>query len=257
MACPTAGSSRRPRILEIVRQSSGSIPQQTLRDACGVDDPPVDVMQAVQLLQAAGLVGVSGSMHADPLQVRPIASIVNLPRRPAAHADPIDRLDADVAAVLAQLHRFGRDFHGKDELLEEQVFSSVLAVGLKSLGWSTADRELLQAAGFPDLRVTGHGLNGHAVIEVKIWPRNDYKEIQAQLDAYRVSDSVHAIAVMLGARKADRWAEDYVRECLTGCSSSECSTPPDLVGCWRVETLSPADRPLRTTHFLVQIPKRA
>jgi hypothetical protein len=93
------------RILEVVRQSAGSIPQQVLREACTVDDPPVDVAQAVQLLQAAGLVGVSGSVHADPLQIHPIASIVNLPTRSAAAGvDPAERLDADIAAVLAQLH---------------------------------------------------------------------------------------------------------------------------------------------------------
>jgi hypothetical protein len=247
------------RILEVVRQSAGNVPQQVLRAACTADDPPVDVAQAVQLLQAAGLVGVSGSVHADPLQIHPIASIVNLPTRPAGDVDPTDRFDADVAAVLAQLHRFGRDFHGKNDLLEEQVFSSLLAVGLALLGWTAVDREAIQAAGHPDLRVrmTQDELRGHVLIETKIWPRNDYKEIQSQLDAYRVSDTVHAVAVMLGARAAAAWADDYERECLAGHAASRRSTPPDLVGCWRVETSNTANVPQQTTHFVVQIPKRA
>jgi hypothetical protein len=247
------------RILEIVRQRAGSVPQQVLRDACTVDDPPVDVAQAVQLLQAAGLVGVSGSVHADPLQIHPIASIVNLPTRAAADLDPKDRFDADVAAVLAQLHRFGRDFHGKHDLLEEQVFSSLLAVALTLLGWAAVEREAVQAAGYPDLRVrmTQDALRGHVLIETKIWPRNDYKDIQSQLDAYRVSDTVHAVAVMLGARAAAAWADDYERECLAGHAASRRSTPPDLVGCWCVETASTANVPQQTTHFVVQIPKRA
>jgi hypothetical protein len=225
-----------------------------------VDDPPVDVAQAVQLLQAAGLVGVSGSVHADPLQIRPIASIVNLPTRPAADVDPTDRFDADVACVLAQLHRFGRDFHGRRDLLEEQVFSSLLAVGLILLGWSAVEREVVQSAGYPDLRIrmTQNGRDGHALIEMKIWPRNDYKDIQSQLDAYRVSDTVHAVAVTLGAREAAGWADEYEHECLAGCTVSRRPTPPDLVGCWRAETskLANGDRQT-TTHFVVQIPKRA
>jgi hypothetical protein len=247
------------KILEVVRQSAGSVPQQVLREACTEDDPPVDVVQAVQLLQAAGLVGVSGSVHADPVQIHSITSIVNLPTRPAADVDPVDRLDADVAAVLAQLHRFGRDFHGKKDLLEEQVFSSLLAVGLILLGWSAVEREAVQAAGYPDLRVrlALDGMNGHVLIETKIWPRNDYKDIQSQLDAYRVSDTVHAVAVMLGARGVDGWVDEYERECLAGCTVSGRSTPPDLVGRWRVETSNPANGPQQTTHFVVQIPKRA
>lgn len=244
------------RILEIVRQSAGSVPQQELRDACAEDDPPVDVAQAVQLLQAAGLVGVSGSVHADPLRIYPVASIVNLPTRRAVDVDPRDRFDADVAAVLAQLHRFGRDFHGKKDLLEEQVFSSLLAVGLTLLGWAAVDREATQAGGYPDLRVrmSQDGLRGHIVVETKIWPRNDYKDIQAQLDAYQVSDTIHTVAVTLGAREVVGWAEEYERECLGGCTVLRRSSPSDLVGCWRVE--SNLNRPRQSTHFVVQIPKR-
>jgi hypothetical protein len=245
------------KILEIVRQHGGSVPQETLRAACTADDPPVDVAQAVQLLQAAGLVGMSGSVHDDPLLIHPIASIVNLPARPAAAPNPIDRLDADVGAVLAQLHRFGRDFHGKSGLLEEQVFSSLLAVALISFGWEAIDREIVQAAGYPDLRVrmSHNGLHGHALIEAKIWPRNDYKDAQSQLDAYRVSDSVHAVVVMLGNRETAGWADDYERECLAACAFSRRPTPADLVGHWHVETAT-ASGPQQTTHFVVQIPKR-
>ena len=246
------------RILEIVRQSAGSVPQQALRVACAEDDPPVDVVQAVQLLRAAGLVGVSGSVHADPLEIHPIATIVNLPTRPATDADPVDRIDADIAAVLARMHRFGRDFHGKKDLLEEQVFSSLLGVGLSGLDWSVVEREPVQAAGYPDLRVllTKDGRSGHVLIEMKIWTHTGYRDVQAQLDEYRVSDTVHAVAVMIGKRGVAGWTDDYERECLAGRTFSRRPTPPDLVGCWRVETPSTVDGPQQTTHFLVQIPKR-
>jgi hypothetical protein len=126
------------------------------------------------------------------------------------------------------------------------------------LGWPVIDREPVQAAGYPDLRVgmTRRGVHGHAVIEMKIWPRNDYNHIQSQLEAYRVSDTVHAIAVTLGAREIAGWADAYERECLAGYTVSRRATPPDLVGWWRVETSNPASSPQQTTHLIVQIPKR-
>lgn len=249
------------KILQMVRQRAGSVPQQLLRETCTNDDPPVDVVQAVQLLRAAGLVGVSGSVHADPLQIRPIASIVNLPTQRASGVQLPERINDDVARVLGQMHRFGRDFHGKRTLLEEQVFSSLLAVGLSLLGWNAIDREAVQAAGYTDVRVrvSQPGAQGNVVIEIKLWPRNDYGDIQAQLDAYRVSDTVHAIAVMLGDRTStDGWAEEYERQCLAGATFERQPTPPDLVGYWRVYKPSPTTGgTLQTTHFLVQIPKRS
>jgi hypothetical protein len=257
-----SGLVKAPRqILQIVRQRAGGVPQQVLREACMIDDPPVDVVQAVQLLRAAGLVGVSGSVHADPLQIRPIASIVNLPTQRASGPQLAERVNDDVARVLGQMHRFGRDFHGKRALLEEQVFSSLLAVGLSLLGWTAVDREAVQAAGYTDVRVrvTQAGAHGNVVIEIKLWPRNDYDDIQAQLDAYRVSDTVHAIAVMLGERTiTDLWAEEYEQQCLAGATFERLPPPPDLVGYWRVNRPSPTTGDTRqTTHFLVQIPKRS
>ncbi len=246
------------RVLALVRASAGSISQHDLRAACAADDPPVDVAQAVQLLQAAGLVRVAGSVHADPLQAHAVASIINLPTSPAVGADPTARLLADVAAVLGQMHRFGRDFHGKKDLIDEQVFCSLLAVGLVSLGWSDVDRESVQAAGYPDLRVrlTQSGLPGHVLIETKIWPRNDYREIQQQLDAYRVADTVLSVGVMLGARDEAGWADDYERECLAGRTFVRQPTPPDLVGRWSIESTDAAGRRIVTEHLLVRIPKR-
>jgi hypothetical protein len=246
------------QILSLVKQRSGSIAQETLRALCAEDKSPVDVAQAVQLLQAAGLVRVSGSIQADPLHIYPIASIVNLPSQAATGADPVERLNADIAAILALMHRFGRDFHGKQDLLEEKVFSSSLAVALKLLGWQEVVREVVQAAGYLDLRVglRQGSLHGHAVVESKIWLHSGYKEVQKQVDAYRVFDTLHAVVVMFGARKVAGWAEDYELSCLNECSFERQPTPPDLVGYWRAETKDVGGS-RRTEHFLVQIPKRS
>lgn len=245
------------RVLAAVRASAGAVPLQTLREACAGDDPPVDVPQAVELLEAAGLVRLYGSAQADPVSVHPVASILNIARDAEQGQDPIERLVRDVARALGQMHRFGRDFHDQNDLLQEQVFTSLLAVSLVVRGWSALDREAVQSAGYTDVRVhiAQAGLSGHVVIETKLWGRK-HQGIQQQMDDYRVSDTLHCIAVVLGKRDVKGWAEDYQKQCLPAGAFTPQPTPADLVGHWRVERRDPGGAPQRTDHFLVQIPKR-
>ncbi|KYF76435.1 hypothetical protein BE11_11690 [Sorangium cellulosum] len=249
------------RVLKVVREHAGSVPMQRLRDACALqagEHIPMDPEEALTLLRAAGLVRVEGSMLADPVIAWPIASILNLPEIPAGSGDPIERLVQDVCAVLANLRRFGRDFHGEGGLLQEQVFSSLIAVGLRLLGWET-DREAIQVAGFTDVKVrlTRPGLDGHALIEIKIWRGAAYNQgIQKQIDDYRLSDSRHGIAVTLGVRDVSGWPEEYERTCLAGRSVERVPTPPDLVGRWRVQQTDPDGEAWHTDHLVVQLPKR-
>ncbi|WP_437673422.1 AAA family ATPase [Sorangium sp. So ce131] len=249
------------RVLKIVREHAGSVPMQRLRDACALQSGErisIDPEQALKLLRAAGLVKVEGSMLADPVTAWPIASILNLPAVPADSGDPIERLIQDVSAVLANLRRFGRDFHGDSGLLHEQVFSSFIAAGLRLLGWET-DREVVQVAGFPDIKVrlTRPGIDGHALIETKIWRDAAHNEgIQKQIDDYRLAETRHGIAVMLGARDAAGWPEVYERTCLAGRSFERLPTPLDLVGRWRVQQTDPGGKAWLTDHVVVQLPKR-
>jgi hypothetical protein len=236
---------------------------QRLRDVCASRDDRVtiDPEQALKLLRAAGLVRVEGSMSADPVAAWPIASILNLPETPASSGNPIERLVQDVSSVLANVRRFGRDFHGKDGLLHEDLYSSLIGVGLRLLGWLDTDREAIQAAGYTDVKVhlrTRPGLDGHVIIETKIWRGNDYnKNIQKQLDDYRVSDTRHGIAVTLGTRSAEGWPETYEQTCLAGRSFERLEAPPDILGRWRVRRTDPDGREWLTDHLLAQISKRA
>ncbi|WP_437732389.1 AAA family ATPase [Sorangium sp. So ce1335] len=249
------------RVLKAVREHAGSVPMQRLRDACALqagEHVSIDPEQALKLLRAAGLVRVEGSMLADPVAAWPIASILNLPEIPASSGDPIERLIQDVCAALANLRRVGRDFHGKSGLLEEQVFSSFIAAVLAVLGWET-EREAIQVAGFTDVKVrlTRPGLDGHALIETKIWRGAAYNQgIQKQIADYRVSDSLHGIAVTLGVRDASGWPDEYERTCLAGCSVERLPTPPDLVARWRVQQTDPDGKAWLTDHLVVQLPKR-
>ena len=249
------------RVLEEVRGQAGTVSLESLRDACAPrnEHVAIDYKQALDLLRAAGLVRIEGSMSADPIAAWPIASILNLPEKPASSGEPLERLIQDVCAVLANLHRFGRDFHDGDKLLREEVFSSLIAVGLRLLGWLETDREAIQRAGFTDVKVrlTRPGLDGHVLVEAKIWRGAAYnKDIQRQVDDYRVAETRHGIAVTLGARDEAGWPEDYEASCLAGRCFERLKTPTDLVGRWRVQETDPQGHERRTDHLLVQIPKR-
>lgn len=246
------------RVLSVVQAFAGEVPQRALREACAGDESPIDVGQALKVLIAAGLVDVDESMARDPVHARLVASILNMEPAQTIEGDVLASVTAHVASALGQMHRFGRDFHDDDGLLQEQVFSSMLAVALGQVGWRrlVALREPIQRAGFPDLRVEQRGGAGHVVIETKIWPRNDYTQIQQQIDDYTVSDTRHAIAVMIGDRKVDGWAREYEAKCLSGCSFTALPTPPDLVGAWRVERVDSEGLVRRTDHLLVQVSKR-
>lgn len=246
------------RVLRLVRRCAGAVPQAELRDACAGDTPAVDVAQALQLLEAAGLVLVHGRAISDPVHVHPVASVLNMPALTGDEpVDPVEKVLDAIAATLGAMHRFGRDFHGSKDLLEEQVFSSLLAVSLFLLGWRS-EREPIQAAGFVDLRVRLHhdGTDGHIVLETKIWPRN-HRDIQQQIDDYCVSDTLHGVAVMIGDIKdVDGWAKSYEAECLHSAAFTRLPPPPDVVARWRVERIDAKGIPRHTDHFLVQIPKR-
>lgn len=250
------------RALEVVRKDAGAVPLKHLRDACAAEasGTMIDYIQALDLLCAAGLVRVEGSALADPLCARPIASILNMPEISASTGDPIERLVLDVASVLASLRRFGRDFHDKTGLLEEDVFSSLIAVGLQLLGWGAPDREAIQAAGYTDLKVplfSRSGLGEHVLIETKLWKQKSHNErIQQQVNDYRIDSTLHGIAVTLGERGVDGWKESYEETCLGRLTFEPLETPPDLVGRWRVHQQGPEGRAWITDHLLVQIPKR-
>lgn len=247
------------RVLALVRQRAGSLSQAELRAACAGDEPPVDVPQALQLLEAAGLVLVHGLTIDDPVQASPVVSVLNLPSLGATKlTDPVEMLLDAIAAILAAMHRFGRDFHGKGGLLEEQVFSSILAVGLEVLGWQDVHREPVQAAGYTDLRarLSRTGVDGHIVVESKIWPR-DCQHIQQQIDDYRLSNTLHGVAVVIGDRKIPGWVKDYEQKCLGGLAFERMPKPADVVARWRVDQSDATGHLTRTDHFLVEIPKRA
>jgi hypothetical protein len=243
------------RVLEVIRRGSGTHTQEQLKNACNGDSPPVDHVQALLILEAAGLITVTGPKLARTIQARIVPSILNMATTSAAGETTTLRLVRDVAQALGQLHRFGRDFYNGDKLLPEDTFSSMLAVSLGLRGWSNIARESVQAAGYVDIRIPIEA-SKHVVLESKIWPRNDIDKAQEQVMDYWVHDTVHAIVVVIGDRKPMGWASDYEAKCLVGRDYHRLDTPADLEGHWQLRETDSKGIVRMTDHLLVQIPKR-
>ncbi len=258
------------KILELIQSGGGELSHQTLQAAClgaeGVLE--LDFDDVLDLLSAAGLIRVSGSVLADPVLVRSVSSILTLSSMPASVPEASSslplraRLRLDLAAVLARLHASSADFFrpGRGEqdkrLVPEAVFSAYLALGLELKGWQV-DREAQQVAGRTDLRLRWNGSADVAVIEIKIWGRRGYRDVQQQVESYWSADTVAGAVVMITAGKRSDWDEVYRRDCLT---SLDVRSHPTGEGSPLRAVLSAASQTtdgvrVDLDHYLLRLPR--
>ncbi len=92
-------------------------------------------------------------MHADPVLVRPVASMLSLPSASPPEPRLRERLKRDLGTLLERLHVASADFfrpgssgRGKT-LVPESVFAAFLALGLELLGWQENARPNTWPAG--------------------------------------------------------------------------------------------------------------
>jgi hypothetical protein len=249
------------RVWELVRESDGEVRQEHLEKACGLPRgilrlDPTDVLD---ILEAAGLVRVTGSAQADPVLVRPVASLLNLPSASPSVPQPRERLARDLETLLRRLHVVSSDFfrpgtggQGK-QLVPESVFAAILALGLELLGWQV-EREALQAAGRTDLKLRWNGGVDVAVVEVKIWGRTGYKEVSRQLAGYWSADTVAGAVVMITDGDLADWPERYRRECL-GDPDLEPRREAGSGGVerWRSTSRTAQGWDMEVDHFLLRL----
>ena len=213
---------------------------------------PADGDQVLYTLQAAGLIRLEGPAHAEPVAVRPAASLLALLPRPALEGDLRAMLLADLGRILDDIARTSPDFRTqKRGVVEEKVFSALLAIALRQSGW-VWDREAHRGAGRTDLIVKRVGM-GEAVIEVKIWGRNDYESIHTQVASYTADETRAWVALTIADGSDPR--DDYARKCLLGCE--DVIEEESLV--WRRRWSAPVGLPGlsgRVDHLLLVLPHR-
>jgi len=268
-------------LFDHIRQHEGPYTKKeledVLRDAGGEGDLKLE--QAFQVLCGAGACRIHSPHEPQyPVDIEVVSSILAMrsgEERGAVAVSLSELLRGDIVWALAQLHRWGRDFFrpvderavdasnvtvkkkvkGASVVVPESVFSALLGITLLARGWEWIEREPLQGAGFADLKLRHRNFGGHALIEVKIWPRNDFTAIHDQVCSYDADDAVAWATVMVFAGKVNNWPACYKEKCLAGATSvEELPIPPSdfVVGFAAKGGARPG---LVVEHFLVALPE--
>jgi len=194
-----------------------------------------------------------------------IASLGAGQKGPSLTEDPwSERLVGDLISVLSCLCRWRSDFYrsrcackvgalGSKVPLPESVLSAVLGVGLEQSGWS-AEREALSGQGRADLKLTAEG--GTALVEAKIWGRNNWRESQEQIERLWAPGVTWAAVVMFLMGGSCGTAGEYWARCLCrpGRSVQPAQARPPLLGRFHVESVTRAGAHVSVEHLLVSLP---
>lgn len=164
----------------------------------------------------------------------------------------------DLVSALQRVCRWGPDFYrpggdGGARLVPERVFCAVLGGGLCDLGW-TVEREAVQGSGRVDLKLTRRGQV--VVVEVKIWGRNDYRQIQRQVEGYWAPDVGAGAVVMIQEGGGESFVNEYRGRCLSrpGLAVAELPVRPPILRRFQVESTTSFGFRARVEHLLVRIP---
>lgn len=253
------------RVWTLVRESKGKVPLKALREACrGENLLRLDFADAIDLLRASGLVRLDGSYKADPVSLYPMSSILNLEVEPSVGSTLGERFREDLQSILERLHRSSADFFrpgidGKDKsLVPEATFSGLLAIAFEGAGWHV-QRETQSAAGRTDLILEHPTQPGEAIIEVKIWGRNDYEDVHAQVEGYWSSQTTVGAVVMLTERALADWSQTYKESCLNKAGYEFTAVPTagtSVSGHWSCTSKTIDGLEAQVDHFLLRIARR-
>ncbi len=256
------------KVWELVQGAGGTLTQEQLADACRTGNGLLRLNGAdvLDLLESSGLVRVTGSVRANPVQVRPVASLLSLPAAAEATApDLAARLRGDLGLLLARLHGASADFYrpvrdrsgrgGGKRLVPEAVFSTYLALGFELLGWQ-AEREAQRGAGRTDLLLRWNGSRELAVVEVKIWGRGAYRDVQRQIASYWTAGVEAGAVVMLSDNPPEDWPEVYRERCLGALRIEVDPMPRSPVQARLNGRAATAGGELGVDHFLLGLARR-
>jgi AAA domain len=258
------------RIWERIQEAPGRIGRSQLQAALG---PPSGALQlslddALYLLEVAGVVRVEGTSD-NPITAYPIASLLNLAREPELEGGVQAQFLDDLVWLLARLHRSSVDFFRPaartaasgegPRLVPESVFTAHLALGFELLGWRS-EREAQRGAGRTDLLLRRNGDAETAVLEVKIWGRNDYREAHRQVESYWTIDVAAGAVVQLTDAELAGWPERYLSECLDplGVRSETGSLPAGspIRARFHCQSSTTDGLEVAVDHFLLRLPRR-
>lgn len=253
------------RVWREIRKARGRVSRKLLVAACqGTDEAlALELPDVLDILQATGLIAVqSTSYAADPILAHPTASLLNLPEASEEETSFTGQLLADLQRLLEMLHRSAADFYRLDrdgngkQLVPEAVFAAHLVLGFELLGWKS-EREAQSAAGRSDLKLWHNGSPERAVVELKIWGRNDFKEAHHQIESYWTRDVAAGVVVQLTDADLSDWPERYRQDCLAGLRVEELELGDSPIrAAFACDSQTPDGQEVKVHHFLLRLPRR-
>jgi len=253
------------RVLERIRGDSRPLPRAELEELVGArkDRLDLNLTDVLKLLQAAGLVRFQGSVvKSNPVVAQPIAGIVNLPSSSLSPQPPLSELlGRDLAQLLVKLHRSSADFFrpvaGGKRLVPEAVFAVYLALGFELLGWQT-EREAQNAAGRTDVKLRRNGSGEIAVVEVKLWGRNDFRDAQHQIESYWTAEVTAGAVVQITDLDIEDWPQVYQDRCLAHATGVEARVDSDspIRARFAVTAQTSDGLTAHVEHFLLRLARR-
>ncbi len=218
-----------------------------------------------RMLRTSGLIRADDDVYRMfPIQVELIPSIMTLDidydlGESLALANSLgEQLEADLVDVLKRIHRMSIDFFdASNSIVPESVFSATLGLGLEMRGWKI-EREANSNAGRTDIKARhSHFGDEVAIVEVKIWNRNDYEDIHTQVVDYWTAGVTALGTVMVGALQDEDWPDKYAKKCLDGKTPQYSKQPPPapLAGYFTANTKQSCTVD-EVDHYLLRLGKR-
>lgn len=230
------------------------------------DSEPADVRprNILRFLEAAGLLRYT--IRSQHVHCAIFQSLLQPPRPVLPPLGSLQqRLDRDLQRILSEIHCNGADYYKSGrggtakEIVPEAVFSAAISMSLRFLGWYTS-RETQQADGRVDVRAEHSDFPKEcAVVEVKIWPRNDYESIGVQAAGYHQPNVTAFAAVMLAdIAKVEDWRERYQEKCLAEVKFQNLpEVHTSIVAGYCAKTPTPDGIQVEVTHLLLRVPSGA
>lgn len=218
------------------------------------------------MLRSTGLIRAPENAYVQAhIEVEIIPSILTLGVEEKIQQESLrEQLVADLRDALASIHRMSADFFRSDHkdqkhIVPEAVFSAAIILALEPRGWR-AEREAQSAAGRTDIKarhVDAKFGDRAVIIEIKVWGRNDYEDIHAQVTGYW-SDGVDALATVMVADllDAEDWSHTYQEKCLANKvpRHEQRDAPSALAG--HFVALTTGCPVVEVDHFLLRLAKR-
>lgn len=218
-----------------------------------------------RMLRTSGLIRADDlAFMRNPIQVELIPSIMTLDidsdlGESLTLANTLrEQLNADLVDILQRIHGMSGDFfNAANDVVPESVFSAMIGLLLEMRGW-TIDREANSGPGRTDIKARhGHFPDEVAIVEMKIWGRNDYEGIHEQVTGYWTSGVTALATVMVGKLQDADWPDKFATQCQDGKTPDYSKQPhPSALAGYFVAKTPPSCGVNEVDHYLLRLAKR-